>query len=302
MKKLLLVGLTGLVACGGGDVSLPTLPPIPTPSPAPTPVEVTCKVEVFYASCCDDPATPGDEGFATGWPVTFSAHLDDVHHWSGGCVKGVVLRTGPTIPGVGGDYPVYENGKFPDWSRLRETVQHANSLGMQAVVDVADAWSIKVSSRNPTNTSCADTRRGPPNDLYIEHIRQVVEATGDLGVIYETGNELWLCNPSRAWEQAIVDVIRTHAPNAPIGSNARTGASVDYLTSHGWLGEFEPPLPSNGHWTESDQRVLRVEDVQLFVDLWEQQRITTTIWPGRTPTADLQAVLEALVEDSNGTN
>jgi len=288
--------LFALISCDGGSPVVPPVPtPPPTPEPTPPPV-LTYRVRPIYAPCCDDPTTPGDEGFARGWPVATPEHITEVFQWSQGAVVGIVFRTGPYVQGIGGEYPVYVNGQFPDWSRLREAVMHANSLGMQGVIDIADAWSIKVSNRNPTNTSCADTRRGPPNDLYIEHTRQVVEATADLGVIYETGNELWLCNPSRAWEQAIVDTIRAHAPLAPVGSNARTGATVDYLASHGWPGMMEPPLPFGGHWTESDQRILRVEDVDLFVELWETQQVTTTIWPGQTPNSTLQRVLGALVE------
>ena len=171
----------------------------------------------------------------------------------------------------------------------------SHDLGMQGVVDVLDGWAIKDRSHNPLGLGCNATQTTPP-EMYLEHVRQVVEATADLGVIYETGNELWLCNPSRAWEQAVVDIIRTHAPLASIGSNARSGADVDYLASHGWPGEMEPPLPFGGHWTESDQRILKVEDVDLFVELWETQQVVTTIWPGETPNSTLQRVLGALVE------
>jgi hypothetical protein len=296
-----LLGLLLLVILWSCD-GPPTVPPIPTPTPTPVPTpkpEPTYRLRPLYAPCCDDPSTPEDEGYARGWPVATPDHIAEVAEWSQGAVIGFVFRTGPYADGIGGEYPRYiKDGNsfiFPDWTRLREAIIIANSYGMQGVIDVVDGWAIKDRRHNPLGLNCDATKSRPP-EMYLEHARQVVEATADLAVIYETGNELWLCNPSREWEQAIVDIIKTHAPNAPIGSNARSGVAVDYLASHGWVGEFEPPLPNGGHWTESDQRILKVEDVDLFVDLWETRQITTTIWPGTTSNADLKLILEALVE------
>ena len=200
--------LLALISCDGG---LPTVPPVPTPPPTPDPTPEpipTYRLRPFYAPCCDDPTTIGDEGFARGWPVATPEHIQEVFEWSQGAVIGMVFRTGPYAEGIGGDYPQYklrdEVFIIPDWGRLREAVMVANSFGMQGVVDVLDGWAIKDRSHNPLGLGCNATQTTPP-EMYLEHVRQVVEATADLGVIYETGNELWLCNPSRAWEQAVVD-------------------------------------------------------------------------------------------------
>ena len=301
----------------GGDGPGPT--PTPTPTPTPPPPAQECRLRPVIAACCDDPNTPDeDEGYARGWPIATPEFIDRVADESGGCLSGIVLRTGPYAEGVGGDYPQYRDTTPPDWTLLSETVRRANARGMQGVVDIWDAWAIKVPSRNPLGLRCADMRDGAP-ELYLEHARQVAAATcgAGLSVRFELGNEAFLCLPGPGWEQSGINAIRSVSgcENVPIGSNARTGIAFPgfYLTSHGWPPDFEPPLPAGGHWTESDQRPISTRDaaeesitarafephsveswMAAMTTLWVQQQVTSTIWPGESSEASLTALLEAL--------
>lgn len=223
--------------------------------------------------CCDDPATPDvDEGLRDGWTLATDAALDRL---AAGRLNVTHYRTGPySATGPSGvqlaqardrtrarmlaiSVRTYGPGSgiIPE---LRKSVQAANARGLYVEVNLVDNWAL-VNGWSFFADDCAVTQAAPP-ERYVEWVRQVVDATGDLAVLYSLGNEGFRCGPRPEWEKGLYETakarLREHGwPDRPVASQvslAATRTPLDYRT-FGGLFQAPPSLPDiPGMLTEDD--------------------------------------------------
>src|SRR6185295_13756375 len=232
--------------CPPTPTPTPTVTPTPTPAP---PFNLTIEGNHFHPQilgaegCCNTP--PMDA--AKGWTLAGPNEIDAYHSIKANMA---LFRTGPySDQNYGWSLLLNPSGD----SRLRAGCKYANSKSMGCDVDLVDHWSLKPqnSAFNLYHDTCAVTKSAPPV-RYQRWVREVVHQTGDLdNVIYNIGNEFWLCNPSQAWADGIVNVVRVAERDFgfkphPIGSQYDIhnigNIRYNYMEVHGDITEgFIPP-------------------------------------------------------------
>jgi hypothetical protein len=180
---------------------------------------------------------------------------------------------------AGATLAVYRTGPYSDqgngWamiqappgqeSRLRKACLAANARGIACLVEAGtDHWSLKNQNVEYQlyGDNCEVTHDVPP-PRYQRWTREVVHQVGDLRVLWSLGNEGWLCQPSRAWYDGLVQMIRQAEadfgfPRHPIGNVYKAGevGSIlyDFVEVHGppenFCGMSDPGVPVI--WTESE--------------------------------------------------
>jgi hypothetical protein len=256
----------------------PTRPPItqptPTPSPGPTPppgdapefkiIDGKWSPQPFgMVGCCNTP--PRDGSF--GWTFAEPTEIDGYRSAGANLA---VFRTGPySDQGNGWGFLHAPPGQK---SRLRRACEYANAKGVACLVEAGtDYWSLKNQNVEYQlyQDNCSVTH-GPPPARYQRWTREVVHQTGDLRVLWSLGNEGWLCNPTKAWYDGIVNTIRQAEkdfgfPKHPIGSvwkageigrnaNGTTTPLYDFVEVHGPPENFcrQEPIDVPIIWTESE--------------------------------------------------
>ncbi len=191
--------------------------------------------------------------------------------------------------------------------RVRANVAYANSKGLYVEVDTIDGWALVHRQPNLYDDDCSLTHTVPPVH-YRQFVRALVHKTGDLGVMYNLGNEGWRCQPSRAWEDALYDLIKQSLrdfgyPDRPVGSNYnlnQTSGSprrfYDYVAQHGF-GLQQPVTAPDGRrvpsiLNESDNDQHSVQEWRNLVNATEAQTGTyVAIWRGPLSDPDWDALL-----------
>jgi hypothetical protein len=143
---------------------------------------------------------------------------------------------------------------------------------------------------------------------YRQFVRQLVRKTGDLAVLYNLGNEGWRCSPSRAWEDALHDLIKVSLrdfgfPDRPVGTNyllnqtsSPTRRFYEYVAQHGF-GIQQPVTAPDGRkvpslLNESDNAQHTVQQWRDLVTATEAQSGTyVAIWRGPMSDADWDSLL-----------
>jgi hypothetical protein len=218
-------------------------------------------------------------GTAGGWTLANNAALDmfqsagiNVTHFRTGPYAMQFANGAPANPPYGGGGNIL--------GPLRQQVMEANRRGIYVEVDLVDAWALKyrdTTTNPPTYQSmnywgdrCSVTQNAPP-DRYISWVQAVVDQTGDLGVLYNLGNESFACNngagPAPAWEQGLYDAVKQELQakgfaDRPVGSsfyapNGVTRTVFDYIT-------FGDTAPSDYiQWLENNtSRTVPVMEVE----------------------------------------
>jgi hypothetical protein len=223
MLAVALIAATVTIAAQQQDpLPLPLQPPL-----APLQINGTQFVPALRGGvlCCTppSPAPPPNLAERDGWTLGLNPALNTL---AAAGLNVVHFRTGPYW--VNPTYTPYGSGPqiLPF---LRQQVAAANALGLYVEIDLVDHWAFrnKVADTdhfyNFWNDKCAVTH-GAPNANYLGWVDQIVDATGDLQVLYNTGNESWLCNPALAWEQGLRDKVKDRLAlrgftDRPVGSS-----------------------------------------------------------------------------------
>jgi len=205
---LLLILLGAILAMCGCAKPKPPQPPVPTPPPPP----LTAHDGKFWRGdqefpfrgisfCCDDPGTPGlDEGYRDFWSLASPAALDRA---KAGGITFVFMRPGPYASLA----PVWPGSGYDAIPHLREAVLAANARGMVVEVGLVDFWGL-ASGGNLWSDPCAITG-GPVPERYLAWVDAVVSSTGDLDVVWNTGNEAFRClRAPTVWDDRIRAKVR----------------------------------------------------------------------------------------------
>ncbi len=267
-----------------GPAPSPNPGPAPGPNPGPNPAPLP-PIQIVgnrfvpplfgMTACCNGPA-PND--YAKGWPLVAPEWVDSFASAGANLTH---VRTGPfSDQGYG-------------WGllmRLRENVQYANARGMYVEVDLVDNWALIHQGPNLYDDNCAVTQGAPPI-YYVQWVREVVRVTGDLGVLYNLGNEGFRCNPSQAWEDGLYAAAKQALrdfghPDRPVGStfilNRINRRLYDYATQHGF--GLQMPLSVPTILTETDNQFHSTQEWVRLVDDSRANGTYVIIWRG--PLAD----------------
>ncbi len=213
-----------------GCKKLPTTPTNPEPSPSasttPTPSPLTqLRVEDLSSLsgatiCCDDPATPIDEGISWGWPYVNEQML---LIYEKNNVNATEVRVGP-FEGVPLD------NTLPDLIRVLDS---ALSKRIYVFVGLIDSWAL-ANHVNLFGDGCDVARRTSLPPRYVDWITRVVDATKSYpNVVYFDGNESFRCRPSVEWTNEIYEVARNAGATQLIGSNSGNNP-LDFPIVHGF--------------------------------------------------------------------
>ena len=264
---------------GPGPNPSPNPGPNPNPNPNPTslpPIRIVgnrFEPALFgLIECCAGPA-PNDN--AKGWPLVAPEWVDSFASAGANLTH---VRTGPfSDQGYGWGLVL---------NQLRENVQYANSKGLYVEVDLVDNWALAHRQPNLYDDDCSITQ-GPPPVHYQHWVREIVRVTGDLGVLYNLGNEGFRCQPSQAWEDGLYAVAKQALrdfgyPDRPVGStfnlNRVNRKLYDYATQHGF--GLQNPLSVPTILNESDNRHHSPEEWWSLVDHSRANGTYIAIWRG----------------------
>jgi hypothetical protein len=261
--------------------------------------------------CCDDPRTPGvDEGLRDGWPLATDAGLDKLASAGLGAThfrSGPYSATGPTGAGLASarnrararalEAAVANLGPgaeiLPD---LRRAVQAANARGLAVEVDLVDNWAL-VNGWNFYGHDCSITH-GPPAGVYLDWVRAVVAATGDLAVLYNLGNEGFRCGPSEAWERGLYNETKAALasrgfPDRPVGSQVllpNTRVALDYRTLGG-VFVAPPPMEIPVALTEDDGGDHTPQQWWALAEQARQNGTYLLVWRGQMSDLDFDRAI-----------
>jgi hypothetical protein len=288
-----------LLAAGAGFSPTPAsaqTPPRPTRDRVSEPIRIVNgqfvpKLRGAIGCCCCLPAND----LAESWPLV-------AREWSNAFGRAGFNLTHVRLG------PFSEQGfGWGMLDRVRANVQYANARGLYVEVDLIDAWALVHQEPNLYNDTCELTHTVPPVH-YRQFVRQIVKKTGDLAVLYNLGNEGWRCQPSRAWEDALVELIRVSLhdfgyPDRPVGStyalnqtSSPTRRIYDYVAQHGF-GLQRPVTASDGRkvpsiLNESDNANHSVQEWRNLVAATEAQPGTyVAIWRGPMSDANWNSLL-----------
>lgn len=303
----IILGIAIVVAIAAhlGGCKPPTGPDeiIPTPSPTSTPLppvqapHITVNGTRFspdvleFSFCCDARNTPAvDEGLACGWALATPACLKNLReqnrsinliHMRSGPFRtnvsqfGKYLRHKSTMLGfVGGIRQLTVEGNLDP---IREAVLRANLEGFAVEMDVIDGWALR-HGETVWGDGCEVTRNAP-QARHLEWARAVARETAGMEVLFQIGNELSLCNPSRKWVRGIAAAIRAERPAAVIGSDAFP-EEVDYETYHGSLRDIRTPSDRPILQNETDNEAYTADQYIEFIRAMGQSGAYVGIWPG----------------------
>lgn len=295
MKHSLLLVLAGAALFVPPD-AFPQTPPRPTRNRVRDPVRIVDgkfvpRLRGAIGCCCCLPAND----LAESWPLS-------PREWSN-----AFGRAGFNLTHV-------RLGPFSDqgygWGmldRIRANVQYANARGLYVEVDLIDSWALVHQEPNLYNDTCSLTHTVPPVH-YRQFVRQIVKKTGDLAVLYNLGNEGWRCQPSRAWEDALHELVKISLqdfgyPDRPVGTtyalnqtSSPTRRFYDYVAQHGF-GLQQPVTAPDGRkvpsiLNESDNVSHTVQEWRNLVTATEAQAGTyVAIWRGPMSDANWDALL-----------
>jgi hypothetical protein len=291
--------LLALVAAIGGSSLRPAssqTPPRPTRDRVRDPIRIVDgqfvpKLRGAIGCCCCLPAND----LAESWPLS-------PREWSNAFGRAGFNLTHVRLG------PFSEQGY--GWGmldRIRANVEYANARGLYVEVDMIDGWALVHREPNLYNDGCSLTHTVPPVH-YRQFVRQIVKKTGDLAVLYNLGNEGWRCQPSRAWEDALYELIKVSLrdfgyPDRPVGTNyvlnqtnSPTRRFYDYVAQHGF-GLQRPVTAPDGRkvpsiLNESDNANHSVQEWRNLVAATEAQPGTyVAIWRGPMSDANWDSLL-----------
>lgn len=133
---------------------------------------------------------------------------------------------------------LWRMGPFADNSdNLADTVrviQAANQLGMLPIVSLVDGWCLEHGC-NLFGDDCSIAFGSFPS-RYAAHVTSAVEAIEGSGgqVIYDLGNELWKCDPTKAFKAGIYNTAKA-AGAKWIGCNGKNCGPADFHMYEGWF-------------------------------------------------------------------
>jgi hypothetical protein len=209
-----------------------------------------------FVGCCNTPPRDG----AFGWTFGESPAEIDAYASAGGTLA--VFRTGP-YSDQGNGWAMIQAPPGQE-SRLRRGCKAANARGVACLVEAGtDCWSLKKGNIEYQlyGDNCEVTHNAPLG-RYQRWTREVVHQVGDLKVLWSIGNECWLCNPTRSWQDGIVFQIRQAEtdfgfPHHPIGNVYQAGQvgdiKYDFVEVHGSPEQFcaQGDVGVPVVWTES---------------------------------------------------
>ena len=255
-----------------------------------------------FVGCCNTPSRDG----SMGWTFAEPAEIDG---YASAGANLAVYRTGP-YSDQGNGWAMIQSPPGTE-SRLRRACKAANAKGVACLVEAGtDCWSLKQGNTeyqlygdNGTITHQAPLAR------YQRWTREVVHQVGDLDVLWSLGNECWLVNPSRAWQDGIVFQIRQaekdfHYPAHPIGNVYQAGQvgeiKYDFVEVHGTPEEFcnqgDVGVPviwtesSNENPPESNERMLAAK--KCADDSGGKK--AALLWRGGIPDAQWDSLFQSL--------
>jgi hypothetical protein len=209
--------------------------------------------------CCTETAPDGtNPAKVAGWPLVSEAVLRQLAVHKGNFVH---IRLGPFItdsegPGFNAYFEMpdkhsYDLDKWNPafWARVRALLALAHELRIYVEVDVLDGWAIKVGAevspfaegrniQHENHVGC-DVLKAPPPPRFRQWVEKVVAETGEFeNVLYQLGNENFVCGAAPAYEEGLVLSLRQaeanhHFPKHLIGSNTKASSvPVDYIERH----------------------------------------------------------------------
>lgn len=185
--------------------------------------------------CCDDPATPRDEGLDWGWPFVNEEMLSIFEDNN---VRATEVRVGP----------FRDPGEEEALAEVVRVLSSAYAKRIYVFVGLIDSWAL-ANNENPWGDTCAVARGERLPNRYKEWISKVVVATRAYpNVVYFDGNEAFRCRPSVEWTQDIYETARAAGATQLIGSNSYV-VDLDFGVIHG----FRPPQ-ANQVLLESDNQ------------------------------------------------
>jgi hypothetical protein len=240
-------------------------------------------------NCCDDDRTPTvDEGLADGWPLVNDAALARID--AAGTVNWTHIRLGP-----------FTTDGMEILPRARVSILAAQARGIYVEVDVVDNWALVNSAHNFYGDNCSVTQAAPP-PRYLDWVKKVVDATWDLPVMYNLGNEGFRCRPSPEWENGLYAALKSelaaHGVNRPVGNTITvedTRVALDYRTYHGWHvppATWSRDIPAM--LTETNNRLYSAAEWAQLVQQSEQRGFYVSIWRGPNSWDEHNAAIAAM--------
>lgn len=241
------VALAGIACILVLLLGCPAEDPQPSPSPTPTPEPPSVVEPLKFPLRVDGPNFVNADGspawvlggigccwdpVESGWPLASDTLLEQLAANHGNLVH---IRLGPF------NASLYEGPQFqpsPEFfDRVRHVLSKAHSLGIAVEVDVIDAWAMKRGTqKNFYGWDCSTTHRFP-TDAQLDWVERVVSHTAAFeNVIYQAANESFECKPEPIWELAILDALKTGAPERIVGTNSQNPdieRHFDYVNRHG---------------------------------------------------------------------
>jgi hypothetical protein len=257
--------------------------------------------------CCDDPGTPGvDEGLRDGWTLATAVALDRL---AAAGLNITHFRTGPYSASSAASIELLQEqdralaaavaasvanyGPGPEiLDDLRTAVQAANARGIYVEVDLIDNWALATAGKNYWGDRCGVTH-GAPKARHLQWVRDVVDHTGDLAVLYNLGNEAFRCNPWPEWENGLYNEAKARLqargwPTRPVGSSVmlpNVRVPLDYRA----LGDvfFAPPaMEIPVMLVESDNADRAPAEWWALVEQANRNGTYVMVWRG--PNSDLE--------------
>jgi subtilisin family serine protease len=274
----------------------------------------------YSTNCCDYDETPDvDEGLADGWVLVTPQALDRIK--GPATVNGTHVRTGPYSAEVNsgvlstlsvmdakkarGILSAIKNKYGPGPAMLpylRASLGDIRDRAMFAEVDLVDCWALATAGMNYFGDNCSVTGGAPPPERYLDWVRQVVDASWDMPVTYNLGNECGRCRPSEEWERGLYGAtkaaLKAHGVDRPVGSTVTlddTRVTFDYRTYHGFI-----PVPEG--WVRDVPTMLSETDGEPHsTEEWVELAGTTegrggylSVWRGPNSWDEQSATLNAL--------
>jgi hypothetical protein len=241
--RLLLIVAAACLFLPGCPAEEPIPSPTPTPSPSTEPpivppLQFPLRVDgsqfvnadgspawlMGPTGCCWDPV-------ASGWPLASDAFLEEAAAHHGNVVH---IRLGPF------NASLYEGPQFQPspafFDRVRHVLAKALELGIAVVVVPIDAWAMKrSSSKNFFNWGCNTTQAFPTHEQ-LDWVERVISHTAGYPNVLYGDNESFECGVRPIWAVAILDALKTGAPEHLVGTNSQRAdieRHYDFVQRHG---------------------------------------------------------------------
>jgi hypothetical protein len=184
------------------------------------------------------------------------------------------------------------------WARVREIVQTAAPLGVYVEVDLWDGWmqrnaeevSPLVPERNAQGESligCEPLRAAPAPRVKAWVMKAVLETGEFENVLYQLGNENFVCGVQPIYESGLIEAIRyvesiNKFPRHLIGTNAQRAdmeAAADYAERH--ASEAQDPESYPVSVNEYTVDSLSPEQFQIEMEAAVRRRTSFMLWMGQ---------------------